>query len=116
MAEEQNSKIREELLINQYNRASEDSRHFDQLIWQIPSVGITVTSVVFAASFGFVKTNQLIMGIVLLLGSTFQFALMVALTKYRLMQDVRAHWMETIENNFGIVPIPVSTERAERFF
>ncbi|MCW1293658.1 MAG: hypothetical protein QXV66_01620 [Candidatus Rehaiarchaeum fermentans] len=38
-------KMIENILIAQYNRASYNYRHFDQMIWQVPSVSIIITSV-----------------------------------------------------------------------
>ena len=55
------------------------------------------------------------MGLVLILGGIFDFVLLIALNKYRLMQDVRVKWMESIEKEMGIENIPVSTEKAIRF-
>jgi len=115
MNDEDKEKIKQNLIIAQYNRASYDYRMFDQLLWQVPSVAITITSVVFAVSFGFIKNNYLVMGLVLILGGIFDFVLLVALTKYRLLEDVRVAWMESIEKEMGIENIPVSTEKAIRY-
>ncbi|MEM1756315.1 MAG: hypothetical protein QXT72_03875 [Candidatus Micrarchaeia archaeon] len=106
---------KENILIAQYNRASNDYRHFDQLIWQVPSVSITITSVIFAVSFGFIRTNFIVMGLILTVGGIFDFTLLIALSKYRLMQDVRVKWMEQIEKQFDIISLPVSTKSALSF-
>jgi hypothetical protein len=115
MNDEDKEKLKQNLIIAQYNRASYDFRMFDQLMWQVPSVSITITSVVFAAAFGFIRNNYMIMGVVLILGGIFDFTLLIALTKYRLMQDVRARWMEDIENELGIKNIPVYSKDAEEY-
>ena len=115
MKDEDEERIRENLIIAQYNRASYDYRMFDQLMWQVPSIAITITSVVFAVSFGFIKDNYLVMGLVLIMGGIFDFTLLIALNKYRLMQDVRVNWMDYIEEKFGMENIPASTEKAEKF-
>ena len=115
MNDEDKEKLKQNLIIAQYNRASYDFRMFDQLMWQVPSISITITSVVFAAAFGFIRNNYMIMGVVLILGGIFDFTLIIALTKYRLMQDVRARWMEDIENELGIKNIPVHSKTAEEY-
>jgi len=115
MNDEDKEKIRQNLMISQYHRASYDYRMFDQLLWQVPSIAITVTSVVFAIAFGFIKNNYMIMGIVLILGGIFDFTLLIALSKYRLMQDVRINWMDYLEKEMGIENIPASTEKAIEF-
>jgi hypothetical protein len=115
MNDEDKEKLKQNLIIAQYNRASYDFRMFDQLMWQVPSISITITSVVFAAAFGFIRNNYMIMGVVLILGGIFDFTLLIALTKYRLMQDVRVRWMEDIENELGIKNIPVHSTMAEDY-
>ena len=115
MNDEDKEKLKQNLIIAQYNRASYDFRMFDQLMWQVPSISITITSVVFAVAFGFIRNNYMIMGVVLILGGIFDFSLLIALTKYRLMQDVRARWMEDIENELGIKNIPVHSKKAEDY-
>jgi len=115
MNDEDKEKIRQNLIISQYNRASYDFRMFDQLMWQVPSISITITSVVFAVAFGFIKNNHMIMGVVLILGGIFDFTLLIALSKYRLMQDVRINWMDQLEKEIGIENIPASTEKSIEF-
>jgi len=115
MNDEDKEKIMQNLIIAQYNRAAYDYRMFDQLMWQVPSVSITITSVVFAVAFGFIKNNYMIMGVVLILGGIFDFTLLIALSKYRLMQDVRINWMDHLEEEIGIENIPASTEDAIEF-
>ncbi|MEM3415503.1 MAG: hypothetical protein QW575_08035 [Thermoproteota archaeon] len=61
-------KMIENILIAQYNRASYNYRHFDQMIWQVPSVSIIITSVIFAVSFGFIRSNFTIMDLILIVG------------------------------------------------
>jgi len=113
--EEEEKMVRQFLILHQYDRAADDYRMYDQAIWQIPSVSITITSVVFAVAFGFIKTNYIIMGTVLILGGIFDLTLLIALSKHRLFQDVRAHWMNKIEKEMGIGNIPTETNQALDF-
>jgi len=115
MDEEELERLKQNLIIAQYNRAAYDYRLFDQLTWQIPSVAITVTSVVFGVSFGFIKDNYLIMGIVLVFGGIFNLTLLTAITKYRLAEDLRAIWMEDLEGKMGINHIPTETKKVIHF-
>ncbi|MFP3401860.1 MAG: hypothetical protein RXP91_06360 [Nitrososphaeria archaeon] len=107
--------IRQFLILHQYDRAADDYRMYDQAIWQIPSVSITITSDVFAVAFGFIKTNYVIMGTVLILGGIFDLTLLIALSKHRLFQDARAHLMDKIEKEFGIENIPTDTKKVLDF-
>jgi len=113
--EEDEEMIRKYLILHQYDRAAEDYRMYDQAIWQIPSVSMTITSVVFAVAFGFIKNNYIIMGTTLILGGMFDLTLLIALSKHRLFQDVRAHWMDKIEKEMGIGNIPTDTKEALKF-
>jgi hypothetical protein len=98
----------------QYNRVAYEFRHFDQIIWQIPTVAITITSVMFAVAFNFVHI-RLISGVVLLLGSFFDFSLAIALSKHRLMEDVRAWFLKDLETSSGLKVVPVLTVEAEKY-
>jgi hypothetical protein len=55
------------------------------------------------------------MGVVLILGAIFNFTLLIALTKHRLMEDVRAFWVEYLEEKIGIEHIPMKTGKAIEF-
>jgi hypothetical protein len=115
MDEEKLERFKQDLILAQYYRASYDYRLLDQLMWQIPSVAITVSSVVFGISFGVIKDNYLIMGVVLILGGIINFSLLVAITKYRLAEDVRVNWMEYLEEKWGIEHIPMKTGDVIKF-
>jgi hypothetical protein len=115
MNEEEVERLKQNLIIAQYNRASHDYRLLDQLMWQIPTVAITITSVVFGISFGVIKNNYFVMGVVLILGGIFNFTLLIAITKYRLASDVRVNWMEYLEEKMGIEHIPMKTDKALEF-
>jgi len=114
MQEDEWSKTREQLIVAQFNRVANDFRQFDQMIWQVPSVAVTLTSFIFAVSLNYVH-NSLISGIILLMGGFFDFSLVVALNKHRLYEDVRARYLEEIEKAFNIKHLPLKAEEAENF-
>jgi len=98
----------------QYNRVAYDYRQFDQIIWQIPTVATTITSVMFAVAFNFVHI-QVISGVVLLMGFYFDLTLAIALSKHRLMEDVRARFLKDLETSYGLEVVPISTAEAEDY-
>lgn len=69
---------------------SETYRHFDTLIWQVPSIGMAagVGAVIAAAQIenaeGWLLSLEQVRGVVLLLGAILQSALTLALLKYRI--------------------------------
>jgi hypothetical protein len=104
----------ESLLAAQLTRAAEDYRQLDQLIWQIPTLAITVTSVVIAVSFGYVHII-LVSGGVLLVGGFFDFTLAIALAKARLMEDGRLHYLKLMEAEYQITHLPVESKETLDF-
>src|ERR1700733_1384351 len=89
----------ESLLAAQLTRVADDYRQLDQLIWQIPTLAITVTSVVIAVSFGYVHI-ALVSGGLLLVGGFFDSTLAIALAKARLMEDARLHYLKLMEEEY----------------
>ncbi len=57
MQEDEWSKTREQLIVAQFNRVADDFRQFDQMIWQVPSVAVTLTSFIFAVSLNYVHNR-----------------------------------------------------------
>jgi hypothetical protein len=113
MAEDKDE-LKKSLIVAQFTRASYDFRQYDEVIWQMPSVAITITSVVFAVAFNFVH-NTIVSGVILLVGGFFDLTIAIALCKHRLMEDARAHYLKDIETEFGIKSIPVTTKEAEDY-
>lgn len=85
--EKQSTKLNAPLSLN------ESYRHFDTLIWQVPSIGMAVgVGVVIGANQldkpqGWVLSLEHLKGIVLLLGGVLLTALAVALFKYRIFSS-----------------------------
>ena len=104
----------ESLLAAQLTRVADDYRQLDQLIWQIPTLAITVTSVVIAVSFGYVHI-ALVSGGLLLVGGFFDSTLAIALAKARLMEDARLHYLKLMEEEYQIKHLPVETKEVENF-
>ncbi len=78
--ENDDKSVKNQLIIQQYARASYDYRHFDQLIWQLLNISITIASVIFSVSFEFIRNNYIIIGIIMMFGSSFNFALLIVLS------------------------------------
>lgn len=106
---DQDHELSKNLEAIQYAQAYQDRRYYDQALWQIPSVVITVSSIVLAASFNFLKVSWM-SGIVLLLGGLFDLTLAVVLTKHRVSIDVRTAFLEKFEKEHGLARLPFKTE------
>lgn len=104
----ENDTLKGDLLVAQYTQAAYDRRYYDQAAWQIPSIALTVTSVVIAVAFNFVHI-AFISGIFLLFGALFNFALLVVFTKHRLSIDVRTKFLSDIEKEYELNFFPWST-------
>lgn len=99
------------LISAQFTRIASEIRQYDQIIWQIPTVTITITSVVSVVAFYYIQ-NKFFSGIFLIIGSFFNFTMAISLSKHRLFQDVRSVYLEKMENEYNITHLPVQTEEA----
>jgi hypothetical protein len=98
----------EALVIAQLTRVAEDYRQLDQLIWQIPTVAITVGSGVVAASH--YVNDPYVSAAALFIGGVFEVTLAIALAKDRLQQDVTAVYLERLEKESHLPHLPVTTK------
>lgn len=106
----------------QYNRLAEDWRHFNNLIWQLPTIAITICSAIIGVSYSILKDSPwyskvalLIIGVVLL------SMILVELIKLRLFHNMRtAHLlymdMKMKEKYDEIQPIQTITKSQGIYF
>ena len=99
--------LRKELLLRQYERLAEDWRHLNTLAWQIPTATLTVTSIVFAVSYGYLVGLARIA--MLALGLLFSVSFIVLLVKTRFLMDVRSEFMKMLEEDLGLKKVPLTT-------
>jgi hypothetical protein len=107
--QEDQEKLKERLLLAQYNQVYNDRRYYDQAMWQIPSIVITVSSVIFAISFNFVH-SALISATMLLFGAVFDLTLAIVLTKHRLTIDAKTAFIIMLEEEHCIAKLPFKSE------
>jgi hypothetical protein len=93
--------MREQYEISQYEQCHEDWRHFDNAIWQMPSIAIAVASGLLAISYEFVE-DLLPRAVILFFGFLICSSLTVALIKHRLFLDERTKILKKIEKNWRI--------------
>jgi hypothetical protein len=84
--------------IEQYKQYSEDWRHYEKSIWQIPSVGVTVGAALIGGSYRL--NDTFVRGIILLIGSLFSFSLFIALVKHRYFHNRITNVLESIEQKW----------------
>jgi hypothetical protein len=109
MFEENKGRIK----IEQYIRCCEDIRHYDNGLWQISSINVTIAGIMIGVSFqylsGFWRT------IPLLIAFSLSLSLTVTISKYIFFQLGRAVTMRRIEGEFGVESVPTSTEDISDF-
>lgn len=84
--------------IEQYKQHAEDWRHLNNIIWQIPSLTVTVGAILIAGSYQL--SDNIARGIILLLGTILSFSLLVALVKHRYFHNKRTELLESIETKW----------------
>ena len=104
----ENDKLKSDLLVAQYTQAAYDRRYYDQAAWQIPSIALTVISVVIVVAFNFVHI-AFISGVFLLFGALFNFALLIVFAKHRLTIDARTKFLSDIEKKYELNFFPWAT-------
>lgn len=85
--------------IAQYNQCSEDWRHYNNTIWQIPSIGIAIASAILAVAYQYVQ-ELLPRTAILFFGSLILLSLTVALIKHRLFHDQRTEFLSQTEKEW----------------
>jgi len=85
--------------ITQYNQCSEDWRHYDRAIWQMPTVSITIASAILAVAYQYVQ-DLLPRAVILLFGGLILLSLTVALVKHRLFQEQRTEFLLDTEKDW----------------
>ena len=85
--------------ITQYNQCSEDWRHYDKAIWQMPTVAITIASAILAVAYQYVQ-ELLPRAFILLLGGLLLLSITVALIKHRLFHEQRTEFLSDTENDW----------------
>lgn len=85
--------------IAQYNQCSEDWRHYNNTIWQIPSIGIAIASAILAVAYQYVQ-ELLPRTAILFFGSLILLSLTVALIKHRLFHNQRTKFLSQTEKEW----------------
>jgi hypothetical protein len=91
-----------------YQEISEEKRHYDSHIWQIPSLTIPVNAFLIGQAFSIRTATEnpiLVRGLVTLGASLYTFVLLIALVKHRLHQCAQRTNAIKIEEKFLTLPI-----------
>jgi hypothetical protein len=96
--------------IKQYERLTEDWRFQHKLIWEIPTVGVTIMTGILAVSY--TQLNTWPRFILLSVGAILLFGLAIAVVKHRFGADYRSQYIEEFESKLGIPVFPLSTKEA----
>jgi hypothetical protein len=85
--------------ITQYNQCSEDWRHYNNTIWQIPSVAVVISSAILAVAYQYVE-ELLPRTIILFFGGLILLSLTIALIKHRLFHNQRTEFLSNTEDDW----------------
>jgi hypothetical protein len=102
-------KLQNDLILAEFNQVFNDHRYYDQAMWQIPSVVITVSSVIFAVSFSFVHIFW-VSSVILLFGALFDLTLAIVLTKHRISIDCKSVFLRQFVTKYGLEYMPFKTD------
>ena len=86
--------------IAQYNQCSEDWRHYNGAIWQIPSVAVAIASAILAVAYQYDVQDLLPRTVILFFGGLILLSLTVALIKHRLFLDQRTEFLSNTEKEW----------------
>ena len=86
--------------IAQYNQCSEDWRHYNAIIWQIPSVAITIAAAILAVAYQYIQ-ELLPRTVILFFGGFILSSLTVALIKHRLFHNQRTEFLYQTEMDWA---------------
>jgi uncharacterized membrane protein len=105
-----NSIKEREARLKQFERLTEDWRLQHRLIWEIPTVGITIMAGILVVSYAQLQTWPRF--ILLSLGALLLFGLAIAVVKHRFGADYRSQYIQEIESELGIPVFPLPTKDA----
>ncbi len=85
--------------ITQYEQLCQDWRHYDNIIWQLPTISGALVSIIITLSFQYIRdwpVRCLILGV----GGFLLLSLTIALFKHRFFQNTRTKKIYEIENRW----------------
>lgn len=106
----------------QYNRLAEDWRHFNNLMWQLPTVAITICSAIIGVVYTVLKDSDWYSKVALLIiGALFLSMILIELLKLRLFHNMRTAHLLYIDKKMkkedgNIQPIQTTTKPKEIYY
>ncbi len=88
----------------QYSRFAEDWRHVNTIIWQLPSIAISIMGGLVAVAFNFLEGWPRIM--LLSAGSLFMFVLTIVVARQIVFANTRLRFLQYIESKFNAKVFP----------
>jgi len=85
--------------IAQYNQLCEDLRHYNSIVWQLPTVSGVLMSIVVTLGYQYVK-EILPRFLIFIVGGSLLMGLTVALYKHRFFTDARTYKIREIEEKW----------------
>ena len=106
----EDDRLRLEYLKAFYYEIGENKRLYDRLIWEIPTLTITIASGIVALAFGYVQ-NSVVRAVVILLAIFWVFAMLVVSTKHQYFARIQAKRLTMIECDMGFAPLQRFTRK-----
>ena len=88
----------------QYNRFAEDWRHVNTIIWQLPSIAISIMGGIVAVAYNFLEGWPRIM--LLSTGSLFMFVLTIVVARQIVFANTRLRFLQYLEYKFHVIIFP----------
>lgn len=95
--------------LEQYRRCCQDINKANELAWQVPSVGLTITGILIGAAYEFLPYAPRL-GLLFFLNFLFMFALTILFAKHRLDIDAKTEFLKLIEDHFQVERVPMKTD------
>lgn len=114
-------KNKKDILIEQYRRGSEDWRHYDKMLWEIPFSTTTVVGAIIAIIYGGLLTGQnwlitdyvklALIGVLIVFVTT----MFLLARKIRFFQEARTEFLSYLEKEiFEVKIFPVTTNDSKK--
>ena len=105
--------VDKDVALKQSERFAADLRFQHKLIWEIPSVAVTIMAGIILVSFS--TLSELPQIGLLCIGIALQFGLLVAVAKHRFTADARTEFMNELEKILGTKSFPMKTVDTKRY-
>ena len=103
----------QKMMLEQYRRCYEEYNKYNEMAWQVPSVGMTITGILLGVAYEFLPHVPRL-GLILL-NTLFIWALTIIFVKHRLNVDDRTEFLRQIEASLKVPRVPMETDEIIKY-